>query len=834
MDAAKTEWHGISELSLRRNLCYERRYKRVRMLHTELNTANQQHRRLFFLPHIKPSAASVVAFFVRVLPITVLWIVFTAWCAIAADLHMTNENEESVTWNLTADKLTSLNTSKVLEGEGNVVLRQGNDYLKADFMRYYAATNWVFLRGNVQAKMGSDVLEAEEAEFDLGNRIGWLKNGRVFVEGPHMYLAGERVDKHWGDTYSFHNAKITVCDGDVPAWSLFAKEAKLELDGYAELWHTSFAVKDTNVAYMPLMVVPVKVKRQTGLLFPEFGRSRKMGTWYSQPFYWAIDDSRDMTLTEQWFEKRGLMHGVEYRSQTDSASKSWWRADYLWDKKIDRTEADEDSSLRRDGLVRTNHERYWLRGMYDGVLGDPRWKLRATVDYVSDQNYLREFKQGTGGFSRTRDTLEDLFGRDLQEIDENRENEVQLTRDWDRVGLALSSRYEQNPDIGHGNLTSSEDTTLQRLPQMDMYLYKGALPVGAVEASSLPVDIEATLQAVNFYRNKGTYGSRFDMHPSLSVPLVSDYGTVITTAGWRYTQYMTEREEPLRGSSGDDRGTSRSLPDFSISAFTEVARNFDLNADGSFAASDDNVGEQQLLALRHSVQPTLSYAVVSNEEQDDNPYYDREDRVDPENELRFSLVNVLARKTGKVTKVEGEDGPEPVMRERYGEWIRFRLEQGYNLREADRTEALDEYRRRPLTDIEAELTYTPLEYLRLRTRSFLSPYSGDITRHEHSVSLFDSRIGSITTGLDFRDSYDEYLRQRKNRLRMTRTSATLAYFQPFLFEGLYRADMETGEDLEKGLQITYNHQCFQLIFEYSKTTDDEGVRFLVKIPGLSF
>jgi LPS-assembly protein len=814
------------------------------MLHTDLNKVIQQDSGLFFSVRRAPSLRGVMAFCSAFF--LALLLSFPTLAG-ATNLFVNNEDEETVVWSLHADKLTTMNDSKVMEAEGNVSLRQGDDYLKADFIRYYSATNWVLLKGNVQVKMGEDLMEAQEGEFDIGNRIGWLKKGKVFIEGPHIYFAGEKVTKHWGDFYTFRDAKVTACDGDVPAWSVSAKEATIELDGYSQLWHTSFAVKDQDVSYVPYFVLPMKTKRQTGFLFPEFGHTSKLGMWYSQPFYWAINDSSDMTINEQWIEKRGFMTGLEYRHQYDQYNKGWWRLDMLNDNDIDYSEDDERGGFNDDGLVRTNPERFWLRGMFDGHLADPRWKLKADLDIVSDQNYLREFKQSSAAFYPTRNALQDFFGRDLQEIDQNRTSEVQISRDWERMGMALGARFEQNLNIGNGNLTTEGDPSLQRMPQFDLFLFKGGLPVGE---SAIPLEFEAEAQAVNFFRHNGTRGSRFEIHPSVSAPLVSEFGTIIPKVGWRQTQYFTESVQQYDTDKGDGRGTSRSLPDFSVAAFTEVAKVYDVSGGQKLEATVDNVGKSEWVGVRHSVQPRVQYSNVPNVNQTDNPYYDADDRIWAENELRVSLVNLLTRKSAAVTMTDGEKEPIPTVSYDYRDVVRFRVEQAYDFREAERTDRLDEYERRPFSDTEMEFIINPLDYLTLTNRTFWSPYENRVTRHEHTVSVYKDDIGRVTTGLDFRDKVDEYKRQRiideenlligdydrtrNERIRSFKIATEVSFFKPWTFRTLYRADVENGHDLEKTVELIYTHQCFEIITEFSVTSDDTSVNMYIKLPGLTF
>lgn len=105
-------------------------------------------------------------------------------------LKLPDEEAANTMWNLEADKLNTLGDNTIVEAEGGVVLRRGDDILKADFARYYSTTNWVYLRGNVFVRMGRDDINADEAEFDLRSKTGWLTNGHVFMEGPHIYFSG--------------------------------------------------------------------------------------------------------------------------------------------------------------------------------------------------------------------------------------------------------------------------------------------------------------------------------------------------------------------------------------------------------------------------------------------------------------------------------------------------------------------------------------------------------------------------------------------------------------------------------------------------------------------
>ncbi|MEG6505503.1 LPS-assembly protein LptD [Nitratidesulfovibrio sp. 1201_IL3209] len=741
-------------------------------------------------------------------------------------LQMRTEDDREVTWNLTADSVTSQNDSKIIEAEGRVALRRGKDYLKADYIRYYSTTNWVYLKGNVEVHFGKDDIAAEEAEFDLRSRTGWLKNGRIFMGDPHAYFAGERIDKNWGDLYTFTNAKITVCDGDTPAWALTAEEAVVEIDGYARLWRSSFQVKDNDVAYSPYFVMPAKRTRQSGFLMPQYGISSRDGFYYNQPYYWVLDETSDVTLNEYFMSERGFMHGVEYRSRPTTDQTTWLRFDWLYDNEVVDSDGD-DPIDSNDGLIRTNHERYWLRGMFETRLGDPRWRLKGDLDFVSDQNYLREFKRGLGGFGDSRDNLFELFGRDINERDRYRTSQVMLTRDWDRVSVALGGRYDQDPELGNGNRRYSEDSLPQRLPEADVYLHRGALFEG------LPLEVQASAQSVYFHRRNGTQGARHEVHPQLVLPVNGKYGSVISTVGLRQTVYDTERRESLPGDGGDSSGEGRTLPDYNVAASTEFARVYHLEG-APLTLSAEQAGQSRWTGIRHAVQPRVEYNNLPLVDQQDNPRYDDDDRIGARNELVYSITNVFTRKREVVQMKANDEGEaEPSLATDYLEFLRLKLQSGYDIREANRDDDLDTYERRPVLDYRAEVEYFPVAWLSWRSVTAWSPYTGDSTQHDHSLSLMDPDRGRLTMGYNWRAQIDEYRRSRARDINSLYLRGDAAVWGPWSVGGEYRVDIENGRDLERIFDIIYTHQCFKVIGRTTFDRDEERYEVLVVLPGLS-
>ncbi len=768
-----------------------------------------------------------------------------AW-ANSETLKLPGEEASSTLWNLEADKLNTLGDNTIVEAEGGVVLKRGNDILKADFARYYSTTNWVYLRGNVFVRMGRDDINADEAEFDLRSKTGWLTNGHVFMAGPHIYFSGSRIVKHWGDRYTFNKAKVTTCDGPNPAWSMNAEQAVVEIDGYAQLFHSSFDIKNMGVFYSPFMILPAKTTRQSGFLMSDYGISEKRGFYYTQPYFWAIDESRDMTIYGGMMSKVGPLFSLEYRAHEFTGQKTWLAATGIYDR--DRVLSPGTGRVDDSNYARTNHDRYWLRGMTDGYLGASTWRYRANIDFVSDQDYLREFNQGPVGFDRTRDTLFQMFGRDLQEDDQNRVSAGLVSNDWQRVGVVASMRYEQDPSLGHGNRPRSQDQLVQRLPQLDVFLYKGRV------FPDLPLEVEAQFQSAYMYRAEGTSGWRSELYPRFSLPLNLGYGSLIGTMGVRQTYYNTERTDHTSPRSlyqdnvttPRQTGESRTMVDWDIQGYTEASRVWQLGDGSELAAIPENAGKQTWTAVRHEIQPRIRYSRTPRVDQEKNPFYITDDRILPTNELTYSITNIITRKGERVT-VKGEgDKREASRNVFYQDLLRWRIESGYDFEEAERDRYLDKYERRPFMDILSDFEIYPWPWLGYNGKTYISPYDGEITRHDHNLNLRYKDKVSLYTGLSFRDKYYDYRKKFKyedwrdvgltSRVELVHNMLTVNLTPEWsIYIDDYRNMREggsLGKAYEQSINIAYTAQCYRIVGRYSYDGYDKSYSLMVELPGI--
>lgn len=727
---------------------------------------------------------------------------------------MTNsqgEVQKGEEWKFSADKLVVENDSEYLQAYGNVTLRSGDNYIKADFARFYQATKWIYLRGNVKAQVKGDFYDAAEAEFDLNNMVGWLKKGRVFVAKPHVYFEGDFIEKHNGATYSFKDVKVTACSGENPLWSFESGEGDITINGYARLWHSKFNVKGVPVMYTPYMELPVARERQSGLLTPEVGHTTRLGGKINIPYYWAINKEMDLTVYGEYLSKRGFRPGVDFRHAEDANSKGEWRADWLYDGKTYDNTADADNAFQGDGLIRPNSNRWWVRSKYNGYLASPEWQTIFDLDLVSDQDYLREYRTGLNGYDASREGFIDQFGRDINTVDDTtRTSTALVARSWNNYSVSALAQYNENLLYRNGNNPSSEDPTLQKLPQVNAYAFKNKL-------FGTPLEWQGEFQGDYFWREYGTTGGRFDIRPELSLPVSAAGITFIPRAGIRATSYLVDSFQNASADMSRDSTQTRFLADAGMSAVTDFYRVFDLG--GAPALTKENVGKSSWTRLKHNMIPRLEYSWVQDdsEEQKELPYFDSRDRITEQNDIVFSLTNVFDRNKGTVA-LDSEGNP--FMESSYLEFLRVRLEEGYDIDEENRSVELN-YERRPFSDFMAEFIVTPYDYVNLSSRTWISPYLGDVTEHENILKLFHDSYGEILFGYDYLSKIDEYKRQQDSDMQIVKYGLKAKLPWGMQVGGTFRADLNAGKDLEKTGSLGWNHQCFFLEFVASKTTVDE-------------
>ncbi len=523
-------------------------------------------------------------------------------------------------WEIFADRITHEQKPERIIAEGSVILQQFREdaptglQIEADRIQYNIGANSIDAVGNLFLHNKYDELRAAEAQIDLQKQTGFFRQATLFWHDTNLSASADLIEKTDIKSYHFINGRLSTCaprKDKRPDWSIWGRDVKITLNDYAKLQHATFRVKDIPVFYLPYVMIPIRKDKKSGLLFPEYSSSSRNGVGIIAPVFLNLSPSYDMTLYPGYYSNRGPVLAGEFRYIAASNSRGTIMFNYLDDELVDTP----DDDFKSDGRLRTNSNRYWIRGKADHDFGD-RLVARLDIDTVSDHDYPQEFKKGIIGFNRSNSDFLALYNRGFQaETIDLRENTLQLSKVWTTSDLQteveIIDDLRDDPD---------EVTPPWAVPRI---AYSGLLPF-----LKTPLDLTWGTEYVYYWRDEDVSAQRVDLFPQLNGPIVlSPYLESSYLVGMRETLYYIEPQDTLSEEVWAGRDFEhRTFYNFQLSGATTLSRDYD-------------IAIKKYRTFRHAIRPELSYVLVQGTGQDDLPVLDNEDRILEKNWLQYGLNN---------------------------------------------------------------------------------------------------------------------------------------------------------------------------------------------------
>jgi LPS-assembly protein len=428
--------------------------------------------------------------------------------AFGADLQR-GSSQEPV--QLEAAELVFDQVSGTYLAEGEVVLRQGEQELRADRVRWKDDTSEAEAFGDVHFIDPDNELFGDEMFLNLASGLGQVVNGRILVREPRFHISGTTIAKTGERSYRVENGIFTSCDGPVPSWKFTARELDVTLEGYAWAKHVKLHVYDVPVLYLPFFGYPVKTERQSGLLIPSVGYSDKRGTQLFMSYYQVIARNQDATFYLDYLSRLGLGKGLEYRYVFDHDNRGAVKGYHV------NGFADQDDGFAFD----------WRhRGTLPG-----RVRLTADAEYVTNRDFFSDYGEAVEEYNKDKVTTI-----------------IAANRYWGKNNLTGQIRYTKD-------LEQSNDETLQRLPELRFAMLKRRF-------WDSPFYFDFDTSAVHLWREEGLKGARLSMRPALTG--VFRLGGVVDV-----TSELGYRERLYTSTQGEER---HGLFDFSTRLSSRLAR----------------------------------------------------------------------------------------------------------------------------------------------------------------------------------------------------------------------------------------------------------------------
>lgn len=468
-----------------------------------------------------------------------------------------------------ADRIQQLGGAQsLLIAEGDVELTVGRSRLLADRVELDPDTGDAVARGRVIFYDGQDRLEAALVEYNVRTGTGVIHDGSL-TAAPIYRLSGQRMERVGEGVYSVRHCTFTTCEGPDPAWAFRIGAGTAELDSWVYGRDVSFLVGGIPVIpWLPFFAAPMLTERQSGFLPPVIGVSGTKGFFASVPYYWAIDDSQDLTVALEVQTKRGVGFYGDYRYILAEENRGELRAYYL-------------NEVFDDGANRA-----FVTGQHTWNI-TPRLALKADVNWTSDDDVFRDYA----------DRLP-VRGQALAQTN------LFLAQRWDAWSLVGNVLWYQD-------LTTPERVELERVPAINLWGMAQPVPWFG------PLLYEAQSSLTNFVRDVGPGGLRVDLHPRVLLPIpVGGWFTVTPWVGGRATLY-TER---VVGTSVTASGTPYALTvnDARVRAQLELGLDAETRAARVYAVD----GWAGLQALQHVIEPRVSVLAIRGVNQTDVPQYD--------------------------------------------------------------------------------------------------------------------------------------------------------------------------------------------------------------------
>jgi LPS-assembly protein len=218
---------------------------------------------------------------------------------------------------------------------GHVEIRYGSYSLYADEITYNSDTGEATGEGHmvldggpsdehIQASHGTYNLRAESGTFyNVIGTIGVHVNGSttLLTSSSPFAFTGKTVQKTGPDHFVVYDGSVTTCELPRPKWTFNAHKVVVDVGGNAQVYRSSFRIRDVPVFYFPFAAFPTeRMGRKSGFLIPSFGRSSTKGTILGESVYWAIDRTMDATAGAEYYSQRGWAERGQFRARPSDTS----------------------------------------------------------------------------------------------------------------------------------------------------------------------------------------------------------------------------------------------------------------------------------------------------------------------------------------------------------------------------------------------------------------------------------------------------------------------------------------------------------------------------------
>ena len=301
---------------------------------------------------------------------------------------------------LEADELINNEDLQTLTAVGEVEGRYQNRTLRADSVLYNLATGAVTATGNVVLvdSTGSSQF-ADKLELSNELEAGTASNFTARMAGGGVTSAAFAT-RTSDEEIELFNAFYTACEpcrekGKTrkPAWRIKARKVRQDSESRTVRYNDAvFELLGLPVFYTPYLAHPdPSADRASGLLSPLIGITSNKGLGVGVPYFWALDNYTDVTLTPQVYSKVNPLLGYEVARKFNTGQidiEGSFTYSSFFDEDGDLFDPAEFVNPDDAPLGKRLRSNIYAKGLFNP---NETWTYGFGLQLTTDDNYLNRY-----------------------------------------------------------------------------------------------------------------------------------------------------------------------------------------------------------------------------------------------------------------------------------------------------------------------------------------------------------------------------------------------------------------------------------------------------------
>ena len=289
---------------------------------------------------------------------------------------------------LTANYIEYHNEISLISAIGDVEIINGIQVLRADKVTYDSINDYILAEGNVSLNDSKDnIFFSDKMELQGDLKKGVIKNFNSILSDGSSLSASLIIkdDINGNELEKVIYTKCKPCEDDKtepPIWQLRALKSKQNIeDGIIAYENVILDVYGLPIFYIPYIShADPSIKKSSGLLSPKLTNNTIFGFSYSQPYYYALSNHNDLTITPTMTSNEGPIIETNYRSFRSKGSS------------LIKTSFTRGSRTNIDGK-----ESNKFRGHVDFKIAErvnKTWTVGLNAIRASDFSYINRYNMG--------------------------------------------------------------------------------------------------------------------------------------------------------------------------------------------------------------------------------------------------------------------------------------------------------------------------------------------------------------------------------------------------------------------------------------------------------